>query len=89
MKKAVVLIGLLILLTLESGCADFKSFMKDRGNDLVDCFTARAGLSYGLGVRVQATSLISISAGGAYDKKKVGYYGRTAIEGKGSWVVSP
>ncbi len=87
--KVKLILSLFVVTVFGAGCADFKTYMRDRGNDLADCFTARVGLSYGLGVRVQATSLISVTIGGAYDEKKVGYIGRTAIEGTGSWVGIP
>jgi HEAT repeat protein len=72
-----------------TGCAEFKTYMKDRSNDLADCFTVRAGLSTGLGVRTQITNFFSVSAGGSFEEEKSGYFGRAPVNIKGFWVGEP
>jgi hypothetical protein len=89
MKKAIPIIAVLVLLALGSGCAQFSSYMKKRGNDLADCFTARAGISYGLGMRAQVTHYIGASVGASLDKNKVGYFGREPVRATGGWIGVP
>lgn len=55
--------------------------MKGRGNDLADCFTARVGKGYGLGVRTQVSDYIRFAAGiGSYAGRWVGYLGREKVD---------
>lgn len=83
------LVFVLIILALCAGCADFKTYLKDRGNDLADCFTARVGICYGLGVRAQVTNYLTASVGASLEKKKLGYFGRKAVNTKGIWAGVP
>lgn len=72
------------LLLLGSGCADFKSYMRDRGNDLADCFTIRYGYSHGWGVYTQVTNFVTVSVGFYMDQPKwKGYLGRDVVTGGG------
>jgi len=80
---------MILMLSFLTGCADFKSYMKDRGNDFADCFTARAGLCYGLGIRGQVTNYVSAAVGGSYDSDKIGFWGRKPVRLKGVWVGLP
>jgi hypothetical protein len=89
MRKAIHILPFFLLLVLITGCADFKTYMKDRGNDLADCFTVRAGTCYGIGVRAQVTNYVSAAVGGSYDSDKVGYWGREPVRLKGVWVGIP
>jgi hypothetical protein len=89
MRNSLMIAGLLVLLTLGSGCVQFGTYMKDRGNDLADCFTVRVGISYGLGVRAQVTNYLSASVGGAVDKKKIGYFMRDSVDYDGHWIGIP
>jgi hypothetical protein len=77
--SAVVLLG--------AGCADFKSYMRDRGNDLADCFTLRAGWEYGLAVRTQTSDYIVVSAGASHNDIEEGYFGRTPVKVCSSWRI--
>jgi hypothetical protein len=80
--SAVVLLG--------AGCADFKSYMRDRGNDLADCFTVRGGIEFGIGARAQVTNYLSASIGGASEKVEVGYFGRAPVRAEwGGWLGFP
>jgi hypothetical protein len=88
MKRVVIISGLAFLLALGSGCAGFGAYMKDRGNDFADCFTARAGICYGLGVRAQASNYLGASIGLSVGKK-AGYFGRQYVEAEGNWVGIP
>ncbi|MFH1422876.1 MAG: hypothetical protein ABIH42_09230 [Planctomycetota bacterium] len=88
--KIKILFALLLITT--TSCSNFNNYMEARGNDLADCFTIRAGLSYGLGVRVQATNYLSAALGGSFDEKKAGYFGRDYIKiksGDSSWFGIP
>lgn len=89
MRKALYILPLFVLLVFSSGCAEFKTYMKNRGNDLADCFTVRGGLSFGLGVRAQVTNYVSASVGGSIEKVKVGYFGRDAVKAEGIWFGPP
>jgi HEAT repeat protein len=89
MSKFLLFCLLLVALTA-CGCAEFKTYIKARGNDLADCFTARVGIAYGLGVRAQVTNFFSASMGGASEKIEVGYFGRTPVKAEwGGWVGPP
>jgi hypothetical protein len=64
--------------------------MKDRGNDLADCFTARVGIAYGLpGCRAQVTNYFGASVGISLKENKVGFFGRNSVRVKGYWVGMP
>jgi len=63
MKKAAIVVGLFFLLALGSGCAQFGSYMKDRGNDFLDCFKLQAGLGLIADAEARATDLFSAGAG--------------------------
>lgn len=79
--KVSVLLVTAALLVLATGCADFKTYMRDRGNDLADCFMARMGTSYGFGLRTQVTDFFRVSAGfGTYEEDWVGYLGRDSLD---------
>jgi hypothetical protein len=73
---------------LGSGCADFSTYMKDRGNDLADCFTLRVGRGYGLGARFQVTNYLGAAVGFSQERK-VGYFGREPVEVRGFWSGIP
>jgi HEAT repeat protein len=88
MSKLLLFCLLLVALTA-CGCADFKTYIKARGNDLADCFTARVGIAYGLGVRAQVTSYFGASVGASLDKNKVGYFGREPVKATGGWMGVP
>ena len=80
-RRTIPAMLVLVAALLTTGCADFKTYIKDRGNDLADCFTARAGIAYGLGVRTQVTNYVRVSAGiGSYSGKWVGYFGRNRVD---------
>lgn len=70
-----------MLLAWGGGCADFKSYMKDRGNDFADCFKGDVGYGLGVGAHVRATELFSVGAGGGYMWKH-GFKGRLC----GNWT---
>ena len=85
MRLRIVLFLFMVVL-LGAGCADFKSYMKDRGNDLADCFTARVGTCYGIGVRAQVTNYLSAAVLGCIEENEVGYLGRNYVRTKeGLW----
>jgi hypothetical protein len=64
--------------------------MKNRGNDLADCFTARVGIAYGLpGCRIQVTNYFGASLGISLKEDKVGFFGRNTVRVKGYWVGMP
>ena len=69
------LAALALVAALGSGCADFGVYMKNRGNDLADCFTVRVGRGYGLGARFQVTNYFGAAVGFSQERK-VGYFGR-------------
>ncbi len=89
MRRILYILVVLLLLAIGAGCADFKTYMRDRGNDLADCFTARAGVAFGAGARAQFTNYLSVSVGGSWEMRKVGYYGRTPVDTKGMWLGIP
>jgi hypothetical protein len=64
--------------------------MRDRGNDLADCFTVRGGIEYGIGARAQVTNYVSASIGGASEKVEAGYFGRNPVKAEwGGWLGFP
>jgi len=73
---------------LGSGCAGFGAYMRDRGNDLADCFTVRVGRGYGLGARFQVTNYFGAAVGFSQERK-VGYFGREPVEVRGFWAGIP
>ena len=80
-----LIIFLILILSLTSGCA---TYIKSRANDLADCFTARVGLNYGIGVRTQVTDYVCISAGLSYCEKDIGFFGREMHDlSVGWWCV--
>ena len=87
MRILVIFLFLSAIVVLGPGCADFKSYMRDRGNDFADCFTLRAGWEYGLAVRTQASDYIVVSAGASYTSRKAGYFGRTPVEVWSCWRI--
>jgi hypothetical protein len=90
MRRYVCVIAVLVLLALGSGCAQFGTYMKDRGNDLADCFTARVGIAYGLpGCRAQVTNYFGASLGISLKENKIGFFGRNVVRVKGYWVGVP
>ncbi len=88
MRNTVVACFLLVA-AITSGCADFKTYMKDRSNDLADCFTVRVGRAYGLGIRGQVTNYVSVSGGASFRESKEGYFGRAKIQVSGNWSGIP
>ena len=76
------------LVILGSGCADFSVYMKDRGNDLADCFTVRVGRGCGLGARFQVTNYFGAAVGFSQERK-IGYFGREPVEVRGFWAGIP
>jgi hypothetical protein len=72
-------------LLFTTGCADFKTYLKDRGNDLADCFTFRVSMCEGLGVRAQVTNYLTASVGGAKEGVIMGLFGRAPVIGSGMW----
>jgi hypothetical protein len=94
MKNGIIACVLTLLL-LGSGCADFKTYMRDRGNDLADCFTVRYGMACGIGARVQVTSYTGASVGFLYAENKKGWYGRepfsqySTLYERDMWVGMP
>jgi len=60
--RAMKWIGL-IGLVLCTGCAGPGRYWRDRGNDLLDCFTLEAGIGFGADVELHATDLIATGAG--------------------------
>ena len=77
---------MILTLSLTSGCA---TYIKSRANDLADCFTARVGLTYGLGIRAEVTDYLGASVGGCYEKEKIGYFGRDPVKYMGVWAGVP
>jgi hypothetical protein len=81
---------IVLLLACVMGCAGFGQYMKDRGNDLADCFTVRGGIEYGIGARAQVTNYLGASIGGASEKVEAGYFGRTPVRAEwGGWLGFP
>lgn len=87
-RRLTIVVLVATALLLATGCADFKTYLKDRGNDLADCFTVRAGMSYGLGVRAQVTNYVTASVG-LSKERKIGYFGRAYVEAEGVWAGPP
>jgi hypothetical protein len=81
-RTASKLAALVCAVILLAGCADFKTYMRDRGNDLADCFTLRVGTCYGLGARAQLTNFLGVSVLGCIEQKQVGYFGREPVRVK-------
>ncbi len=89
-RLRILFLPILFFIALSAtGCAEFKTYMRDRGNDLADCFTVRAGIAYGLGVRTQVTTGLGVSVGASLNEKKWGYFGRSHVDVKGYWVGLP
>jgi hypothetical protein len=61
--KSGIIIFAVASLALASGCADFKSYMRDRGNDLADCFGAGFTLGLGVSVNARATHVLQVGIG--------------------------
>ena len=67
-------------LVLYAGCGGLGKYGKDRGNDLLDCFTLEAGLGLFADVEVHATDLVATGAGWAVSGK-FGPHGRERVQG--------
>lgn len=87
--KRCFLLGALCGVFCAAGCAEFGTYMRDRGHDFADCFTVRAGLAYGFGVRAQVTNYFGASAGFSLDIKKYGFFGRERVKVEGGWGGIP
>jgi hypothetical protein len=86
------LVGIICVALVVSGCAQFKTYMESRGNDLADCFTVRAGKGYGLAVRTQVTDYVRASAGISVHRDNwIGYLGREPVDAPTDqiWVGLP
>jgi len=81
-------VALVFVAVAGSGCADFSAYMKDRGNDLADCFTVRVGRGCGFGARFQVTNYFGAAVGFSQERK-VGYFGREPVEVRGFWAGIP
>ncbi len=50
-------------LVLCAGCAGLGEYAKDRGNDLLDCFQAHAGIGWGADIHARITRFLASGAG--------------------------
>lgn len=76
MKRALVFLGLMILLVLGSGCAQFGTYMKDRALDFADCFKADIGIfGGGAEAHLRITDAVVTGVGGGL-AFKIGFKGR-------------
>lgn len=66
MRRSILLISLLLILAACTGCAQFGTYMKNRGNDLIDCFGARCSGGLGLLFNVRATQEVQAGIGLMY-----------------------
>jgi len=74
-----VALGPLVLAMLCTGCAQLGSYLKDRGNDFVDCFSAGVGIGLPGAVEVRATDWLAAGAGYAESYKPLAFRGREAV----------
>lgn len=81
MKKLVIVIGLLIFLVLSSGCAQFGTYMKDRGNDFIDCFKGQLSVGMGIEANIRVTEELQAGLGMAIMFAKAGIVGRNVVDG--------
>lgn len=65
-----LLFGFLLYITC--GCASVGNYFLNRLSDFGDCFTAEAGVGYGLDFHILATNLISTGVGASYIAKSAG-----------------
>ena len=80
MLRGWYLVVIFCVALVASGCAQFKTYMESRGNDLADCFTVRAGKGYGLAMRTQVTDYVRASAGISVHRDNwIGYLGREPV----------
>jgi hypothetical protein len=62
MFRFCLLLTALAVLLLTTGCAGFSRYMKDRGNDFLDCFNLQAGWGLIADAEVRVTDYISTGA---------------------------
>jgi hypothetical protein len=85
MKKIIPFIAFLVLLVLGGGCAQFGTYMKDRGNDFVDCFGFRLMGGPGMLFNVRCTQVVQVGAGVAA-VTDTGFLGREMYPADGTIV---
>jgi hypothetical protein len=73
----------LVAVVLLSGCAGFGTYMKDRGNDFLDCFGARFSGGLGLLFNVRATQELQLGVGLMY-VSEYGFIGRKPYDWRGN-----
>lgn len=77
---------LLVLLVIQSGCADVAPYLRDRALDLTDVLDLKAGLSFGLaGVKAEASDYIGAGVGIGHTGTGPEWYGRRFYSNPGGY----